>query len=52
MGENQSKTRPPKLDDLISVKDIRYGGAIRVDSYSQKAYQTLFIDEISNKSFR
>ena len=52
MGENQSRSRPPKLDDLIAVKDIRYGGAIRVDSYSQKAYQTLCIDEVSNESFR
>ena len=52
MGENQSKSKPPKLDDLVAVKDLRYGGPIRVDSYSQKAYQTLFVDEISHASFR
>ncbi len=44
MGENQSKDEPPILDDLIAVKDNKYGGAIRVDSYSQKAYQTFCID--------
>ena len=52
MGENQSKDEPPHLNDLVAVTDNRYGGSIRVDSYSQKAYQTFSIDEVSNGSFR
>ena len=48
MGENQSKNLPPNLGGLQAVNDVRYGGEIRVDLYSNKAYQTLLIDEISN----
>ena len=52
MGEIQAKDQPPPLDDLVKVTDNRYGGNIRVDSYSKKAYQTLFIDTVRHDSFR